>query len=41
MIPEDRRSAVARTRAATRKNQAEQLLVLLTGAGALLMFLVV
>lgn len=40
MIPEDRRKPVAKTRAATKKDQAEQLLVLLAGAGALLLFLV-
>ena len=40
MIPEDRRRAAARTRAARRASQAEQLLVLITGAGALLAFLV-
>lgn len=40
MIPEDRRSATARTRAARRASQAEQFIVLVAGAGALLMFLV-
>jgi hypothetical protein len=36
MITEDRRRAEARTRAAQNRSQMEQLLVLLAGAGALL-----
>ena len=44
MIPEDRRRALARTRAArqadTRRSVAEQMVVLATGAAALLLFLV-
>ena len=43
MIPEDRRRALARTRAAqdTGRSMVEQTLVLITGAGALLLFLLV
>ena len=43
MIPEDRRRALARTRSAqqTGRSIAEQTLVLITGAGALLLLLLV
>ena len=40
MIPEDRRRAVARIRATRGGSQVEQLLVLVTGASALLVLLV-
>ena len=36
MITEDRRRATAKVRAAQQRSQAEQLMVLLAGAGALL-----
>ncbi len=36
MITEDTRKATARTRAAQNRSQAEQFIVLLAGAGALL-----
>ena len=36
MIPEDTRKATERTRAAQNRSQAEQFIVLLAGAGALL-----
>ena len=41
MIPEDRRRAGARTRAARGASQIEQAMVLVAGATALLLFLVV
>ena len=41
MIPEDRRKAGARSREARRSSQLEQILVLIAGAAALLMFLLV
>jgi len=43
MIPEDRRRALARTRAAqnTGRTMVEQMLVLVAGTAALLLFLVV
>ena len=41
MIPEDRRKAGARARAARGASQLEQLVVLTVGATALLLFLVV